>query len=130
MRLPDWPARLEAYLLSRRDMPFAWGANDCAMHAAGAYEAVTGAKPGDWSYDTATGAARLLRAPGGLAGLVDGIGLPRRPATDLRRGDIGLMKVDGRDFLAVIWGEFAISPGDEHALMNRTLDCEFGWAVD
>lgn len=41
-RLPDWPARLTAYLDATRHRPFAWGAQDCCLWAVGAIDALCG----------------------------------------------------------------------------------------
>ena len=41
-RLPDWPARLAAFIAERRSRPFAWGVNDCCALAWEAAEALTG----------------------------------------------------------------------------------------
>jgi hypothetical protein len=72
-RHPDWLARLGAYLEEVRERPFRWGSSDCALFAAGAVRAMTGADLGaDWRgrYRSARGAARILRARG-FAGLAD-----------------------------------------------------------
>lgn len=41
-RLPDWRARLDAYLAACAWRPYAPGRHDCALFAAGAIEAMTG----------------------------------------------------------------------------------------
>jgi len=42
-RLPDWRPRLQAYLRDVANRPFAYGSHDCALFAAGAVAAITGA---------------------------------------------------------------------------------------
>src|SRR3990172_421857 len=42
MRRPDWPVRLNQYILAVRDRPFAYGEYDCCIFVAGAIEAMTG----------------------------------------------------------------------------------------
>ena len=42
-RRPDWRPRLVAYLEEVRARPFAYGSHDCALFAAGAVMAMTGA---------------------------------------------------------------------------------------
>jgi len=128
VRLPDWPARLDAYLRSRRDLPFAWGTNDCGMFAAGAVEAMTGVLPGDWSYSSDKAALRLIQAAGGLSAILDGM-FPRQAVDRLQRGDIGLLREGDREFLAVIWNEYAISPGPTRSVNNMALACVAGWTV-
>lgn len=44
-RLHDWPLRLDAFLRQRRAVPFAWGAQDCALFVADAVQAMTGQDP-------------------------------------------------------------------------------------
>lgn len=126
MRFPDWPARLEAFLNSRRDRPFGYDGNDCVMFCAAAIEAVTGVNPCQWSYGSRKEAMRLIQEHGGLVAMVDAV-LPRREGP-LSRGDIGLIEIDGHEFLAVMWGQYAITPGAERALMLTQIP-RIGWAV-
>jgi hypothetical protein len=42
IRKPDWQQLLHEFLLARRQQPFAWGANDCALFAADAIKSFTG----------------------------------------------------------------------------------------
>lgn len=90
-RLPDWPERLAAYLLANAGRRFAWGAHDCVRFAAGAVQTITGRDllPADWA--DRTGAARLLRALGGLPAAVGSV-LPELPGPALaQRGDVLLV---------------------------------------
>lgn len=104
-RLPDWPARLAAYLEQQRAARFDWGSADCVRFAAGAAHAITGCHllPVQWS--SRGEAAAALRALGGLAAAV-GTVLPAlaRPL-QARRGDVVLVQAPGpvgrRQWLAV-----------------------------
>lgn len=63
MRLPDWEARLSAYIAEKRSEAFAWGRHDCCTFSAGAVEAITDTDPMPefrGKYDTALGSARAL----------------------------------------------------------------------
>ena len=40
--LPKWSNRLDAYLVSMKDVPFEWGNNDCLSFTNGAHQAMTG----------------------------------------------------------------------------------------
>ncbi|MBC8718181.1 hypothetical protein H5024_11235 [Ochrobactrum sp. Marseille-Q0166] len=66
-RYPDWRPRLSAYLYEVAHKPFKWGEHDCALFAAGAVEAMTGA---DFAaeyrgkYKTLIGGLRKLRKSG------------------------------------------------------------------
>lgn len=44
-RLPNWRARLTAYVMRSASTPFRPGQHDCALFAAGAVEAMTGIDP-------------------------------------------------------------------------------------
>ena len=66
-RLIDWQARLVSYLADCRTRPFAYGAHDCALFAAGAVQAMTGLDTAaDWRgrYTTHRGGLRVLRRAG------------------------------------------------------------------
>lgn len=67
-RRADWPERLAEFLGERREMPFRWGVNDCALFACAAIEVMTGMDPAAafrGQYSTARGAARKMSAYGG-----------------------------------------------------------------
>ena len=70
----------------------------------------------------------MLRNNGGPASIVDKH-LKRRDPLDLQTGDIGLVILEQREFLALIYNQFAISPGPERAVMNLAMHCRFGWAT-
>jgi hypothetical protein len=130
MRPFDWQAKLSDYILANRDLPFIWGERDCMLFAAGAYQAMHGVDLAkDFrGYKSEKEALRILRANGGVSGIVDGM-LKRKDRFELQTGDIGLMLHETRgEFLAVIYNRYAITPGVERLLMNRTLSCEYGWA--
>ncbi|MDV2503075.1 MAG: hypothetical protein RX318_03900 [bacterium] len=71
-RLPDWIARLDVFLALSDSRPFEWGANDCALFACSAIDAMTGRDPGEHfraRYKTARGAKERLRQFCGKASL-------------------------------------------------------------
>jgi hypothetical protein len=114
-RLEDWPARLDAYLESRRNTPFIWGKNDCASFAAGAIEAMTGEIIGQkflGSYHDKLGALEVIQAILGKIGwgnylanhasikvvltdamsaLPEHFGFSMRPTKTAQRGDLVLL---------------------------------------
>jgi len=66
-RRPDWQARLAAWLADVARTPFAEGAHDCALFAAGAVAAMTGVDPSEGfrgRYTTTRGGLRILRRAG------------------------------------------------------------------
>jgi len=127
---PDWVARLSEYIRSHRDKPFVWGERDCMLFAAGAYQAMTGKDVAEpyRGYSTAQEAKRVLRSHGGAAALVDKH-FQRKPVIDLATGDWGLIRLEDREFVAVVYNQWAITPGAERQVMNPVMQCSIGWRV-
>lgn len=92
-RLPDWEARLSAYLAPLMDdAVFGYGLLDCALLVADAVLAMTGddiAAPFRGKYSTAAGSARALKryGAGDLKSTFDTL-LPPKPIGYARRGDV------------------------------------------
>jgi len=91
-RLPDWEARLSAWIVTNRSREFAWGQWDCILMACSAVEAQTGVDPAAeyrGRYSDARGAAEALRelGKGTLIKTVDAE-FDRRPVGKARRGDL------------------------------------------
>lgn len=109
-RLPDWNARLSAYLAAAARTRFAWGRHDCALFAAGAVEAVRGERPAldlpSEGYTSLPAALRVLRKAG-YGGLGD---LPGRWLEEIHpalaaAGDVALVADGAHDVLGVVQGE-------------------------
>lgn len=91
-RLPDWEARLSAWIVANRAREFAWGNWDCILMACSAVKAQTGLDPAAeyrGRYIDARGAAEALReiGKGTLLKTVDDV-FERRPVGKARRGDL------------------------------------------
>jgi hypothetical protein len=134
-RLPDWPARLAAYLLERHRTPFAWGTHDCCQFARAAARAITGRDIarglGLRRYTSAQGALRQLVRLGGIDHLPARAGLAEVPLTYAQRGDLVLGAVGPRQELAlgVVIGDkaaFAAPQGLEH---RPVLECVRSWRI-
>lgn len=96
MKLPDWQKRFAEYILSRRNMPFQWGENDCILFAAKGFEAITGQDHYSQylPYSTEDEAREILRNHGGFEGIIGkNIGPGHRNSLKARRGDPVLMKI-------------------------------------
>jgi hypothetical protein len=118
-RREDWPERLLQAVEARREKPFAWGENDCALFAADCVLAMTGedlARAFRGRYDSARGALRVLRGLGArdLAQAVMGsLGEPIAPAL-ARRGDVVQFETESEGpALGVCLGNLAAAAGPQ-----------------
>ncbi|AJP72923.1 DUF6950 family protein [Sphingomonas hengshuiensis] len=114
-RLPDWEARLAAYLEPLRARPFEWGRHDCCAFTFGAVEAMTGVDAmAEYRgrYRTARGSVRALRriGAGTLEASVDAK-FARIGAGLAQRGDI----VMSSGLLGICLGRFLVAVGSEGA---------------
>lgn len=132
-RAEDWPARLAAAIERARREPFAWGRQDCALFAADAVCALTGADPAEpfrGRYDDALSAARVLSELGGLyQAMTDLMGDPL-PALQARRGDLVLwVQTESGETLGVCCGRQFAAPGPD-GLVFVALDAALcAWRV-
>jgi hypothetical protein len=109
MKLNGWEKLLDEFFISRRDTPFAWGANDCVLFAADAVVAMTGTDfAGQFrgKYATATAADSTLR-DAGYASILHAVAdkLKDFKAVDWKyagRGDVVLFELDGRQTLGIV----------------------------
>lgn len=133
-RFPDWSQRVGAFMRDRAAVPFAWGANDCAIFAADAILAETGvdmAAGFRGRYRSKRGANLVLRAHGwaGLEAMADSF-LPRRLERP-RRGDVVLYAGQRGDFLGVVWSGAIVGP-DERGLRHWPINADLvraTWSV-
>jgi hypothetical protein len=107
LRKPDWPTRLHRFLESRRDTPYVWGFNDCAIFVCDAIQEMTGvdlAYEVRGRYSNKSEAEALL--PQGLPGYAEHIAhyyaLPDKGWRHLGRGDVALVQSEGEFSLAII----------------------------
>lgn len=133
-RLPDWPERLADFLQSRRLEPFAWGSNDCCCFVADAIAAMTGTDLAtSWrgTYDSETGAARVLVPYGSVYGLaVAKLGQPLDVPALAQRGDVVWVAPDGRQMLGIVTGGGDwCAPGDDGLVFFPMADVAMVWRV-
>lgn len=98
-RLPDWEARLSAWISDALAKPHAYGRHDCLLLCAGDIRAVIGKDPARGhrgQYRSALGAAKYLKQLGfdTPAELLDFL-LDPIPVAKAMRGDIVLAEVPG-----------------------------------
>jgi hypothetical protein len=136
-RRTDWQARLDAVVVQRLRMPFAWGANDCATFAADAVLAMTDVDllegpRGQWT--SARQAFRILQPLGGLAGAVRAHGLQEVGPRLARRGDLVLLRAPGRErsmrgAMGICLGERIAAPGMRGLVMASLGEGVTAWRV-
>lgn len=127
-RLPDWEARLAAYLASVAGLPHAYGSHDCALHAANAVIALTDEDPAArfrGRYSTQIGSLRALRRYGeGTLEATFDAAFPEIPCAFAQRGDIVLR--DGS--VGVCLGGDAAFVGEEGGLPGLVRFPRREWA--
>lgn len=116
-RLPRWEDRLIQFVESRREMPFAWGGNDCCSFAIDGVEAITGARVWDVTWADEASARAVIEAAGGLIAAVSkALGRPGQNWREARRGDVVLAEQPepygdmGRDGLMLCMGLYLWGP--------------------
>lgn len=116
----DWPERLEAFIQSRRRLPFAWGSHDCTSFAADAAIELIGVDPmAPWrgTYTTEDEAEAILAKGGGLEALmVQGAataGIPECERNFLQRGDIALVEVGNQRAVGIVMAGKVAVPGPD-----------------
>lgn len=110
-RRGDWERALAAYIAECEARPYAWGEHDCAMFAAGAVIAMTGADPVPefrGRYSTAAGSIRALKryGAGTLEATMDAK-FAECPVGFARRGDLAWHEGS----VGVVAGPFALFVG-------------------
>lgn len=132
MRLQHWELAFEAFIDARRNVPFVWGANDCALFAADAVQTITGRDPalhGLRAHRTSKQALRALARHGGLEGIAtQALGAPR-PACQACVGDVVLVTVGKRDCLAICNGGTALGPSAGGLVAVDMSAARMSWAV-
>jgi len=111
-RAGDWEAALSAFLSACEGLHYVWGEHDCALFAAGAVQAMTGADPAAafrGRYRSKRTAAKALReiGAGTLETTIDGLFETIAPAF-AQRGDLVLHE----GAVGVSAGRFALFVGD------------------
>lgn len=129
-RIEGWEKRFAAYLRERKDMPFEWGSQDCASFCIDAIREITGETVYNVEWTTALQAERASENEGGpLAAWTKRLGPPSQNWRGLKRGDIGLVELDGRRIVMVCTGQTLCGPGPEgleHLPLSRAI---YAWVV-
>ncbi|TMV07331.1 hypothetical protein FGK64_21960 [Arenibacterium halophilum] len=107
--MPDWRPRLAAYVAQVSSRPFRPGRHDCALFAAGAVQAMTGADPAAamrGTYRSLEDGKALLKAQGtpSLGALLEA-NLTEVPPAYAQAGDLALLREGDAEAMGVVQGE-------------------------
>lgn len=127
-RILQWERELRAFLIERRDMPFAWVANDCATFTTEWLRRCTGQMLFEPDYVDERGAARRM-AQGMREQVSAVLGPARQDIRSARRGDVGLVPVGSREALGVVEGRYVASPGEHGLVLIDRLQLVVFWEV-
>lgn len=134
---------LPRFLVQRRDVPFAWGENDCALFAADAIQVITGtdiAEDFRGKYSTEIGALRTAKKIAGGATVVaaaaycaekHGLVEHKYPLM-AKRGDLVIVRNgDGGEIAGIVSldGRHVLSPGDSGLALFSIVDVTRAWSL-
>lgn len=140
VRFPDWQERLTDFLHDRREMPFAWGSNDCALFACDAVLAMTGTDLAEWfrlhPYGTALDGARRIRefTNGGtladVASIMAGcFGIAEIKPSFAMLGDVVISEGPAGPMLGIHGGDIAWFAGEFRLDERDTGECLQAWKI-
>lgn len=129
-RLPGWERRLTTFLEERRDRPFVWGSNCCASFAIAWVACLTGETVWMVDWTSAREAKESLDRAGGMrAAWTATLGRPSQNFREARRGDVGLIDIDGRLCGVVCTGATFAGPGVLGLVQRALADAQLLWRV-
>jgi hypothetical protein len=131
-RLRIWAENLDALIAERMNLPFQWGGHDCCIFAADAVLACTGEDPAAdlrGAYSNEMQAAKVLREYGGVGMIAENRLAFSVPASMARTGDIGLVKIAGRESLAVCTGMHWHCPGEAGLVVLGGDEVSRAWRI-
>lgn len=133
-RLPDWEARLNALIESRRHAPFQWGLHDCCLFAADAVCAMTTvdvAAAYRGTYHSGAEAVRILHRARGVRMLVTTqLGQPIDPRIAGRGDVVVALGHESQEALGICLGSVYVLPGLRHLLFRSMDEARAAWAVE
>ena len=129
----DWQIGFANCVSANMSKKFVWGEHDCVLWASNAVKALTGHDPAEsfrGSYNSALGAARVLKEHGGMEAIVTKQ-LEREAVSPAfaNVGDVLLVMQEGQPMLAVCNGETMLAPGLNCLVSLPTLSAVKAWKV-
>lgn len=135
-RPEDWPERLAAFVEERRNVPFAWGTQDCLMFAADAVLMLRGVDvmaQYRGAYATEAEGDSLLERDGGmeaiLAAAAQAAGLAERAPKLARRGDLVLVRHGNLLMAGIVTGTAVAVTGSDGLAFVPTRMIVRAWVV-
>ncbi len=129
-RLPGWEMRLATFLEERRPRPFEYGGNCCASFAVAWVACLTGETVWQVDWTDARGARAALERAGGMRAAWEAtLGRPTQNFREARRGDVGLIDIDGRLCGVVCTGATFAGPGVEKLEHRPLRDAQLVWRI-
>lgn len=134
MRKENWPRLITDEIKKLQNTPFVWGKKDCCLAVGDIIEAYTGedlAAEFRGKYTTASGSVRALKRYGqGTIRATMDAKLPSILIEEAGRGDIGLVKTEAGESLAMIFSQqaWAMAEHGIEALPMTDLVC--AWRIE
>lgn len=130
MRKENWPRLLETYILQNKDVPFAWGTNDCWQFSIkGVAEISDKDLTSLFNYKTIKEAAKLMDDHGGMMEAANKYFGQSKSVLLAQRGDVVCLSNEGRELLGICIGELSAFVAESGIIMQPTLNCEKAWSV-
>lgn len=134
MRKENWPKLITDEIKKLQGTPFEWGKKDCCLAVGDIIKVYTDedlAEEFRGKYKTALGSVRALKRYGqGTIRATMDAKLPSIPIEEAGRGDIGLVKTEGGESLAMIFSQqaWAMAENGIEALPMTDLVC--AWRIE
>lgn len=130
-RIAGWSERLNAYIEERTLMPFEWAVNDCITFGAEWIRRCCGVDLlENIHYTNMQEAAALLASKGGIANAItEVLGDPLDKPRKAQRGDVGLVRVEGRLSMVVVNGPIVLGPGEKGLAGLPLTSLEMAWRI-
>lgn len=129
-RIDGWEDAFAAFIENRRNLPFAWGSNDCLVFCRDAVEAITGVRLMEPTWSTAKEGMRALVEAGGPEAAVSSVlGRGVQNYAEARRGDLVLAEQGNRRVTMVCLGAQLAGPGVERLEFKPLREAVLVWRV-
>ena len=133
----DWERRLHEFLTENKLRPFRWGEWDCCIFTNAAVYAMTGEHliPKELEWHDESSAQEAIKSYGKTLGKSIyraslAKGLIKVPANAVRKGDVLVIREDGKQVAAICDGSAALSPSDGGFTFRSLNLVQMGFRID